>query len=95
VTGAQDPVFEGAAGAAVTPDGKYLVVTTGSGDHTIRIDLKTGARVALRGLGADELPLSTGVAAFAGLQLEGDEIGVLSHGSNPRSFRPAAAEVIP
>jgi len=95
-SGTSSIVFDRADGAAVTRDGRFLVV---SGDvtkgRTIRIDLITDERVLVRGIRPGELPLGGGAAATSGVQLGSDEIAVGTRGATPHAFRPVAAEVIP
>ena len=89
-------VMDRADAAAVTADGRYVVASTDArGGRALRLDLATGARALIKGINADELLLPGGAAATSGAQLAPDEIGVAAPGANPRSFRPAAAEVIP
>ena len=88
-------LLEGADAAAVTADGRYVVASTGARGNALRIELATGARALIKGVAADELLLPAGVAATSGYQVGADEIALAAPGANPRSFRPAAAEVIP
>lgn len=89
-------VLDRADAAAVTADGRFVIASTDArAGHTLRIELATGARALIKGVTADELLLPVGVAATSGLQVGADEIAVAAPGANPRSFRPAAAEVIP
>jgi hypothetical protein len=95
-TGTSSVVLDRADGAAITRDGRFLVASTNSATgRALRLDLIGGARALIRGLRAGELLLSPGVTAASGVQLAPDEVGVGAPGGAPRSFRPAAAEVIP
>lgn len=95
-TGKATIILDRADAAAVTADGRFVVATTDArAGHTLRIELASGARALIKGITADELLLPAGVAATSGLQVGADEIAVAAPGANPRSFRPAAAEVIP
>jgi hypothetical protein len=95
-TGTSQVLLDSASAAAVTPDGRFLVATTDApSGRTLRIELATGTRALVKGLRPDELLLPGGAAATSGLQLGSDEVAVTAPGANPRSFRPAAAEVLP
>jgi hypothetical protein len=95
-SGAHETLHERADGAAVTADGRYLVVSTNARQgRTLRIELANDARFLVRGLAEGEVPFGAGVGASGGIQLAPDEIAVGAPGANPRSFRPSAAEVVP
>ena len=95
-TGLATKILDRADAAAVTADGRYLVASIDARvGHTLRIELATNTRALVKGIGRDELLLAGGATATTGLQVGPDEIAVAAPGANPRSFRPAAAEVIP
>ena len=95
-TGVASTIFERADGAAVTRDGRFLVVSTDvTKGMTARVDLVRGGAVLLRGVQPGELPLAGGVTATSGVQLAADEVAIGARGATPHAFRPAAAEVIP
>ena len=95
-SGTATTLLDRADAAAVTGDGRYVVASTDArAGHALRIELATGARALVKGIDAAEVLLPVGVAATSGIQVAADEIGVGTPGGNPRSFRPAAAEVIP
>jgi hypothetical protein len=84
-----------AVGAALTPEGRYLVVVLDASGHAQRIDLATKVGQRIRGIGPGELPLGTGIGSDAGTEVGSNELALAAPGSDARAFDPAGAAVEP
>ncbi len=94
-TGDPSLLTEGAIAAALTGDGRHLVlVKSAPGGTTLRIDLVSRAEHRIEPFEAGALPLADGPGALVGLEVEADEIAIGAFDGDPRPFRPAAAEAL-
>lgn len=91
--GARKPTMlaDHAVGAGLTRDGRYLVLVTDGNGHALRLDLFGGGAVAIRGVGAGELPLAANVTATAGFDVADDEVGLASGAGLAHALNPGAA----
>ena len=83
--------------AALTPDGRRLVVTydNGAGAGASEIDTATGRSTGLRALPEGRFPVPGAAAAVVGLEVAADEVAMTSLAGDPFPFRPDAAAVEP
>lgn len=96
-TGAAKPdtLIDLAAGAGLTPDNHYLLVVLDGTGRATRVDLSGNAAQRIQGVHAGDLPLTTGVDAYAGYEVGADEVALGTPGADPQAFNPSKAAAAP
>jgi hypothetical protein len=84
-----------AAGAAVTPDGRYLLAVLDETGRATRLDLSGKSGQRIQGVAAGDLPLGIGIGAYAGYEAGADEIALAAPGADAHAFNPSKATVAP
>ena len=85
-----------AESAAVTGNGRFLVVVTDSARNGyLRLDLESGDVKGIRGVNRNERLVGGGVTSLQGIEVRADEVGLAADGAIPHPFSPAGAEVLP
>jgi len=89
----------GADSAAITADGRRLVVLLANeqGTALAELDVASGRSSRLRGLPSGARPLGAGPAASQGLEVASNQVALAIPGSNPLALSPdsAAEEALP
>lgn len=94
-TGHGTVVVDPAESAAVSGDGRFLVVVADSSRRSyLRVDLQHGNARGLRGINASEHLVTGGVIGTSGLGVRPGEVGIGAPGAVPRPFDPALSEVL-
>lgn len=84
-----------AAGAALTGDGRYVVAVLDATGRAARFDLATGGSQRIKGVVAGDLPLATGVGAYAGFEVGAAEVAIAAMNADPHAFNPGEAALAP
>lgn len=84
-----------AAGAAVTRDGQYLLAVLDPSGRATRFDLSGKSGQRIQGINAGDLPLETGVNAYAGFEVAVDEVAMGATGADAHAFNPSKAAIAP
>lgn len=93
--GSPATLAEAAAGAAMTADGRSLVVVLDGTGRAMRLDLVAGTKQRIGGLTAGDLPLGGGITAYAGFEVGPGEVAVSAPGADAHAFDPARAALAP
>lgn len=93
--GARQVVVDGAVGAGMTFDGRYLVAVLDPNGRAVRVDFSGKATQRIKGIAEGDLPLNRGVAASAGLEVGSDEVAISAPGADPHAFAPGRAASAP
>ncbi|MBI2781717.1 MAG: hypothetical protein HYX55_07980 [Chloroflexi bacterium] len=84
-----------AVGAALTRDGRTVLAVLDDTGRAVRLDLAGSAGQRILGVSAGDLPLGSGVGAYAGLEVGAGEIALAAPGADARAFNLAGAAPAP